>query len=354
MISLYYHIPFCRKKCPYCHFFVLPNKDSAHETLIFALKKEYENKLPLIKDREIASVYIGGGTPTLVDLSWIPIHGEVTVETNPEEVTPSLLERLLSFGVNRLSIGVQSLDDKLLKALGRRHSAEAAKKAVHLAHKAGFKNITIDLMYELPNQTLCSWKHTLQETQKLPITHLSLYNLTFEPKTPFYKNRQTLTPKLPSQEDSLTMLNLAVTSIEEMGLPRYEISAFGKPSIHNSGYWTARPFLGLGPSAFSYWEGERFQNHCSLSKYIQAIKSQTSPVSFTEKLSKESSINERLAINLRLLKGVDLKQFDPLPESTKVNIRTLIKDGLLEEDNTKLRLTEKGILFYDSVGTALI
>ncbi|MCH9613611.1 MAG: Heme chaperone HemW [Chlamydiia bacterium] len=333
---------------------MLPNKESSHQTLLSALKKEYEDKLPLIGNKPIASVYIGGGTPTLVDLSWIPIHGEVTVETNPEEVTPALLDHLLSLGVNRLSIGVQSLDDNLLKTLGRNHNAEKAKAAVRLAHKAGFENITIDLMYELPTQTIASWEHTLRETQKLPITHLSLYNLTFEPHTPFHKNRNKLLPQLPSNADSLTMLNLAITSIEEMGLPRYEISAFGTPSVHNTGYWTARPFLGLGPSAFSYWEGARFRNHCNLNKYVNAIQKSTSPTDFTETLSNTASINERLAVNLRLLKGVDLTEFDPLPETTKNNVDQLINDRLLVQENGTLRLTEKGTLFYDTVGTVLV
>lgn len=354
MISLYYHLPFCRKKCPYCHFFVLPDNASHQSQLIEAIQLETRQKAPLIMGKEIASVYIGGGTPTLSDLSWIPIHGEVTVETNPSEVTPKLLENLLSIGVNRLSIGVQSLDNALLKTLGRDHTAEQAEAAIHLAKEAGFDNITIDLMYELPGQTLASWKETLRRTQLLPITHLSLYNLTFEPGAVFFKQKETLLPLLPNDHDSLAMLNLAIQSIEAMGLPRYEISAFGKPSVHNTGYWTARPFLGLGPSAFSYWNNSRFRNHCNLAKYCKALEENTSPVDFAETLKPDASINERLAVELRLLRGVNLNTFDELPEKTTRSVASLIAEELLEKQGSVLKLTPKGTLFYDTVGSKLI
>lgn len=356
-ISLYFHFPFCSRKCPYCHFFVLPNKSTDKANFLPSLLKEWELRLPLIHNRTIASLYFGGGTPTLLIEGIAAIlerchpDCEITVETNPEDVTPALMSELYRLGVNRISIGVQSLNNTLLKHLGRTHTASAACAAVEITRNAGIENITIDLMYELPYQTLESWKETVTRACALPITHLSLYNLTFEPHTVFHKKQGALSPHLPSPEESADMLAFACNSFEAAGLKRYEISAFGRPSIHNSGYWTGRDFLGFGPSAFSYLEGKRFRNIPHLNKYRKRIEEGHPPVDFEEKLSPLASLHERLAIGLRLMEGMTI---DTLPLSTEKILIELEQEGLITYQRPHLALTPQGCLFYDTVAEKLI
>lgn len=287
-------------------------------------------------------------------LSWInPSDAEITLEANPEDVTLEAMQAFARSGINRVSLGVQSLDNPLLKLLGRHHSSQQASAAVLATYEAGISNITIDLMYEIPQQTLQSWKNTLKQLETLPITHLSLYNLTIEPQTVFYKKRSQLTPLLPSSEDSLLMLNIAVSSLEQMGLKRYEISAFAKEgfaSRHNTGYWLGRPFLGFGPAAFSYFQGKRYRNFCDLKKYSAALLAGSSPIDFSEELSPLASLHERLAVQLRMLDGVNLPDF-PVDEAI---FRKLQDKGWLHLAHNKARLTEQGLLFYDSVAEEII
>ncbi|MCB1106820.1 MAG: radical SAM family heme chaperone HemW [Chlamydiia bacterium] len=355
--SLYFHFPFCRKKCPYCHFYVVPNRDPT--PFIDALLEEWTLRAPQFEGREIASLYFGGGTPTLCIQGIKEIlkrvsAPEITVETNPEEITPELMKTLRALGVNRISIGVQTLDNTLLKHLGREHTANQAIEGVNIAKKGGIDNITIDLMYELPHQTLEIWKETVEKALSLPITHLSLYNLTIEPHTPFKKREKEILPHLPDEETGLAMLNYACKRFEEGGLKRYEISAFardGQISIHNTGYWKGREFLGLGPSAFSYWEGKRFRNVCSLSKYIKTLSEKKLPVDFEEKLPYPASLHEKVAIALRLHEGISLKN---LPPKTLERLSPLQEEGWIKLQGERATLTEKGRLFYDSVAEKII
>ncbi len=365
-ISLYFHIPFCRRKCPYCHFYVVPhetqNETKAANSLLESLRLEWDQNKHLIQEKSIVSVYFGGGTPFLIGpeaiaeiLSWIqpPPNSEITLEANPEDVTLPAMQAFAKAGINRVSLGVQSLDNPLLKVLGRHHSAQQAISAIQATKEAGISNITIDLMYEIPQQTLTSWKNTLTQLETLPITHLSLYNLTIEPQTVFYKKRSELTPLLPSSEESLSMLNLAVASLEKMGLKRYEISAFAKEGFiarHNTGYWLGRPFLGFGPSAFSFFDGKRYRNFCDLKKYSAALAAGNSPVDFTEQLSPLASLHERLAVKLRMLEGVDTKEF-PVGEAL---YQKLQEKGWIDLDQDTARLTDQGLLFYDSVAEEII
>lgn len=361
-VSLYFHIPFCRRKCPYCHFYVVPNENRFEKTLLEALRLEWERNRHLIQGKEIVSVYFGGGTPFLIGpqaikeiLGWIrpPLSAEITLEANPEDVTLSAMQAFAGAGINRASLGVQSLDDALLKVLGRHHSSTQAESAILTTYEAGISNITIDLMYEIPTQTLSSWQQTLGRLSSLPITHLSLYNLTIEPQTVFYKRRSALAPLLPSSEDSLAMLNLAVQKLQQIGLSRYEISAFAKEGYlarHNTGYWVGRPFLGFGPSAFSYFNGKRYRNFCDLKKYAEVLRANQSPVDFEEELSPLASLHERLAVRLRLLEGVDMQDF-PVDPSL---YQKLQDKGWLAIDGSRAKLTEQGLLFYDSVAEEIV
>jgi oxygen-independent coproporphyrinogen-3 oxidase len=364
-ISLYYHIPFCTKKCPYCHFFVIPHKTSLEACLIEGFKREMQWRKAALEEREILTVYFGGGTPSLLAPEIIGeliamVGGspkEITLELNPETVIFQRMEEYKKAGVNRVSIGVQSLAEEELLVLGRGHASSKAIDAVHIAKEAGFDNITIDLMFELPNQTLASWERTLAKAVALPITHLSLYNLTFEPHTSFHKRQKELLPLVPNDDTKAAMLQLAVAMLESAGLMRYEISAFAKDgftSLHNTGYWKARPFLGFGPSAFSYFEGKRFRNACSLQTWSEALRTGSSPVDFEEQLCADAAFNELLAIELRLLSGVNLSTRSPLPSQTQASISRLIGEGLLLQEATTLRLSDKGLLFYDDVASLII
>ncbi len=374
-VSIYFHIPFCTKKCPYCHFYVLPDKSNLKRQLLHSIELEWSSHLSKLKGKEIVSIYFGGGTPTLLSpeqigsiLDWIHSCGiacapdcEITLEANPENVSVQLMKEFLKAGINRVSIGVQSLDDSTLNTLERRHGAKTAISAIEHCCSADIRNISIDLMYDLPGQSISSWQKTLDQVSKLQITHLSLYNLTIEPHTAFFKRKESLIPLLPSPETSLEMLEMAVSSLEASGLRRYEISAFAKDdahSRHNVGYWTGRPFLGLGPSAFSYWEKKRFRNICHLGKYSQALDQGLSPVDFEEELTWPANLKELLAIHLRLIEGVDLRAFEEqngaLTPEMKEDLIKLHEQGLLEYNVRSVKLSRKGLLFYDSVASAII
>lgn len=372
--SLYFHLPFCTRKCDYCHFFVLPDKEDLKNQLQKGLALEWKLVAPQLTHTQLVSIYFGGGTPVLFGperisqiMAWIrssPSYRhrvEVTLEANPEEVTPELLKDYFDAGINRLSIGVQSLDDGLLKNLTRLHNAKKAQETIWAAHEIGFRNVSIDLMYDIPNQTLKSWQRTLEEAAQLPITHLSLYNLTIEPETPFFKRRKTLESLRPPEETSRQMVELARAHLEDTGLIQYEISAYAKPgfhSVHNSGYWKGRPFLGLGPSAFSYWEGKRFQNHAHLGRYCQALEHPSSPVSFEETLEPNASRREHLVLQLRLVEGVELDAFQKIHGQLEPETRRIVADLLDREllcmTNQRLCLTREGHFFYDTIASELI
>lgn len=376
IISLYFHVPFCNKKCHYCHFFVLPNQESLKSDFMKGLQWEWQSILPQLHGKKIASIYFGGGTPYLLGakrigeiLNWIyaklPLEKdkiEITLEANPEDITFEDMQTYRQEGINRISIGLQTLDDQLLTSLGRLHSSVKGITAVEVTQAAGIDNISVDLMYDLPGQTVVSWHKTLETVRLLPITHLSLYNLTIEPHTQFFKNKDRLCQLLPNEQDSLEMYEAAVGACEGIGLQQYEISAFAKPgrfSQHNVGYWTARPFLGLGPSAFSYWQKKRYRNIANLSKYLKLLAEGQSPVDFSEELDPDAHRRELLAVEMRLRQGVDLSSFQQrhgsLEPETMVALHELVKQGLLGENlEDRLKLTHKGVLFYDSVASEII
>ena len=360
--SLYFHIPFCAKKCPYCHFYVIPNEKRFATLLTEGLFLEWEMQKHLLQNFEIVSIYFGGGTPTLYGaeaignlLSHIPISEdcEITVEGNPEDGTLKLFQELKQVGVNRISLGVQSLDDRSLAKLERTHSAKKAKEAIFAVKEANISNLSIDLMYDLPDQTESSWRFSLDVLQNLPIDHLSLYNLTIEPHTSFYRRKDTL--RLPTPKASLNMLELGLERLDALGLKRYEISAFARPgfeSRHNLGYWTFRPFLGLGPSAFSYWNNTRFQNISNIQRYVRMLRQKTSPVHFSETLAPLDHVKERLAVELRLIAGTSLPQ--NLSPQILFSLAKLEQEGLLTISGSNIRLTSRGMLFYDSVASDII
>lgn len=372
--SLYIHLPFCKKKCGYCHFYVTRDDEAAKEALLEAIALHWHAIKEKCKGRKLVSLYFGGGTPTLLspkqigklvelialdyDLSGV----EITLESNPETMTPAAALGYKAVGINRMSFGLQSLDDGELKQLTREHSGERGEEAVVTAFNAGIEEITVDLMYDVPGQTLASWKRTLQRAVELPITHLSLYNLTIEPKTAFSRQRERLQALCPSDELSAEMYREAVTTLEEGGLKQYEVSAFAKSgsySRHNSGYWLGRSFLGLGPSAFSDWDGRRFQQVADLKRYCSEVKSAGDATTFSEELPLKERSRELLAIGLRLKQGLSLKRFEErgalVDEEVRAALKHLVTIGLLQTaDGDTHALTERGFLFYDEVATLLV
>ncbi|MBJ7449350.1 MAG: radical SAM family heme chaperone HemW [Parachlamydiales bacterium] len=373
-ISLYFHIPFCTKKCPYCHFYVLLDNASHRARFLTALKNEWRMRLSLIGDKPIGSIYFGGGTPALLSSDEIKdildmVHSssnvlndcEITIEANPENIDRNKLQGFFDAGINRLSIGVQSFDDDMLKTLDRIHDSRKAIWAIETANQIGFNNISIDIMYDLPGQTPQEFSRTLDIAAKLPITHLSLYNLQIEPNTAFYKRQKELNAIIPRDENSTALLQSAIDHLTASGFEHYEISAFArhqKRSFHNLGYWQARPFLGFGPSAFSYWDKKRFRNCANLLKYEKALFNGQDPVDFSEQLETLSAQNELFAVEMRLLQGVNIPQFEKrhgaLNSLLKKSIEHLISIDLLKKEHDTLSLTKRGIFFYDSVAVELI
>lgn len=373
-ISLYFHIPFCTRKCDYCHFYVLPDQEQAKDQLLKGFQLEWNLLQPLLQGKRVATLYFGGGTPSLFGPSRLAMlleliyqstsimpSAEITLEVNPENVTLELIRAYATAGVNRVSLGIQTLDADLLHLLGRLHRPEMAIQAIHTVYQAGISNISIDLMYDLPKQTLHHWASTLEQVRHLPISHLSLYNLTIEPHTLFFKNQTQLRPWLPDEEASLAMYEMAIEQLEAIGLQQYEISAFAKPhyeSQHNTGYWTGRSFLGLGPSAFSYWEGKRFRNVAHLGRYCRALEAGQLAIDFEEQLDPDAHLRELFVIQLRLRQGVCLKafheQYGMLDAFTQSTLQRLIEEGYLQRENEQIKLTKRGLLFYDSVATELI
>lgn len=332
-------------------------------------------RMEALRGKRIVSLYFGGGTPTKITAEeYAPLFAalynsfleidpdcEITLEANPEDVSFERMKSYRALGFNRVSIGLQSLQPSELITLGRNHSAERAVEALHAVEGAGFKQISVDLMFELPGQTLTSWQQTLGSLSLLPITHLSLYNLTIEPRTLFFKHRSTLEPQRPSDEERLEMLQYAIDYLPTIGLERYEISAFARNnaySRHNTGYWIGRPFFGIGPSAFSFFEGERFSNYAHLGRYLETVNRGSLPVDFKERLPYPQNLQELLAVELRLCEGIDLARFTqrngPLPESFDSTCEILVERGWIEKIGSQIRLTPEGQLFYDSVAVALI
>ena len=353
--GIYIHIPYCTRKCGYCHFYVTTHDSSSERALVQAIEKQWRHWRSQCIGKRLVSLYFGGGTPSLLAPSTVEAlitaigcdsSVEVTLEANPESLDPQRAADFSTAGINRLSIGVQSLDDDLLKLLTRTHTAQQACDAVAAA-AAAIPNVTIDLMYDIPNQTRSSWQQTLATAAALPIQHLSLYNLTIEPGTAFHRRRDQL--RIPSA--TADMYSDAVATLEAAGLEQYEVSAFAKRgaySRHNSGYWLGRPFIGLGPSAFSDWNGRRFQQAPHLRNYCAAIEEKGDATTFSEQLDPAARERELQVLALRLKQGTSIAS----PSSI---LDTLVDQGLLLfTPPDHYRLSRRGFLFYDEVAAALI
>ena len=369
-LSLYIHVPFCTKKCPYCHFYSVGHDEDLKNLFVTALCQEIEDWLSVISQKNVVSVYFGGGTPFLLGprhverlLTLLPIHQgtEITIEANPETTTAPLLKAYRSLGVNRLSVGAQSLSDPILKTLHRAHTSDQTRNVIDAAVATGWTNISIDLMYDIPGMGLSVWERSLEEACRLPIQHLSLYNLVIEPHTPWFRMKAAIESQMPPEEVSTQMIAAAWAITDAHGFSQYEISAFAKKgfhSHHNVGYWQGREFLGFGPSAFSFFKNSRFSNIANIKKYCQAIEQKTSPVEMREEIPAQQRLREMAAIGLRMNFGIDPssleKQWGPADQEFMPTLHRLKDQCLLEQRGNAFCLTARGRLLYDTVAVEII
>lgn len=384
-IALYVHIPFCETKCPYCDF----NTYAAIEPLMPAYGKALQSEIALwgalLHNPEVHSVFFGGGTPSYLPAERIQRalqtirsafrlqpDAEITLEANPGDFTARKLDAYLACGVNRLSIGVQSFDDDLLKILGRRHTAAAAAAAYRMAASAGFRDISIDLMYGLPYQRLEQWQRTLDKALELAPPHISMYCLTLEGGTPMEQwTAQGSMPK-PDVDLAADMYTMAQTEMAQAGYRHYEISNWAQPNMlsrHNLTYWRNEPYLGVGPGAHSYLDKRRFYNIKSPREYISRMQSAsvtavpTPPqaaiaavpvVEDVERIDKSLEMAETLMMGLRLDSGVSIDGFAnrfgaPPSRCYAAAIADLTALGLLHTQGGALRLTERGRMMGNQV-----
>ena len=357
-LGLYIHIPFCAKKCAYCDFYSTFAEGTVIERYLTALEKEI-NKWGGLTDRPIDTIYIGGGTPSLLgerigdivkkvkDSFLVTADAEITVEANPCSISEEFLLSAKKAGVNRLSIGVQSGNDKELKILGRMHTAKKASEAINLAREFGFDNISLDLMLCLPDSNLETLKENLDYITALSPEHISAYMLKIEKNT-LFANKSDL--NLPDEDGEAKQYLYMCEYLENKGYEHYEISNFckeGRESRHNLKYWNCEEYIGIGPSAHSFFEGKRFYYPNDLKGFI--ANSQT--VLDGEGGSRE----EELMLALRLKKGVDITKFyNPLPEDLKQKLKKLEAEDLIEYSHPNISLTDKGMLVSNIIITELI
>src|SRR2546430_2632639 len=361
---LYVHIPFCARICPYCAFYKERADSSQTQRFCEALLREVEE----VRDRfalRPETIFFGGGTPTALttgqlefllgglrdrlDLSRLV---EWTLEANPGSVSPRKAALLREMGVSRISLGVQSWDDDLLKLLGREHNAAQAKASFEILRDAGFANVSIDLMFGLPGQTLTQWETDLEKTIRLQPDHISTYCLTYEEDTEFFL-RHSRGEFREDPESDAQFLEAAMRTLERAGYEHYEISNYARPgfaSAHNRGYWAGHDYLGIGPSAFSTVGMRRFQNVCDYRAYSDRILFGQSAVSSTEILTPEMKRAERIALALRTRDGISSRELEPWPTES----REFVDLGLLREANGNFILTPRGKLLADSVAEAFV
>ncbi len=367
MSALYIHIPLCASRCYYCDFYSSTYKGNRGE-LIDALCKELTLRKDYLKGEPIRTIYFGGGTPSQLSIHELEtvlnniykifncVTEEITIEANPEDLTVSYLHDLSRLPFNRLSIGIQSFHDEELKNINRRHTSQIAIDAVHNAQEAGFSNISIDLIYGLPNQTMASWTDNIEHAIALYVPHISAYSLTFEEKSILTKKLEKGEIKEIDEELSLNMFKTLRERLTHAGILPYEISNFARPgfeSKHNSSYWDGTPYLGIGPSAHSFDGENRQWNIANTRKYIDNITNGT-PYFEIEKLTEKDHFNEFILTGLRRSKGISLnKMRDRFMEEYTLKFlqaaKTFGVDGHLVQQGDRIFLSEDGIFISDFI-----
>ncbi|MDS1029436.1 radical SAM family heme chaperone HemW [Bacillota bacterium LX-D] len=369
-VGLYLHFPFCLQKCNYCDFLSFPADKYTISTYLKALAREMELYQEQGAPWKIDTVYLGGGTPTALEseqlvqvltrcrdfFSWDHVT-EATVEANPGTVDLNKLQQLRCHGINRISFGVQSFDDELLQKMGRIHTSAQAKEGLRLAKKAGFNNLSLDLMFGLPGQTLGQWELTIKEALRIGVQHISAYGLKIEEGTLWGDLEEQGQISLPEEDVTLEMRQLANELLEAAGYNHYEISNYALPgfeSQHNLGYWQYKSFLGLGLGASSQIENRRFMNEKNLPAYIQELNQNRFPIAEEEKLSEKEMMGEQVFLGLRLAQGLDSKAFQrrfkkEIEDVFKEELQELLKFKLVEFNGKYLHLTPKAVPIANQV-----
>ncbi len=369
MNGIYLHIPFCKKKCIYCDFFSKVKGLGTIDKYVSALCSELHRRRDYLPSPEVSTLYIGGGTPSLLSPEQLKrilaiVHSdfilnanaEVTIEANPDDIRETFVLGLEETAVNRISLGVQSFDDKMLKLLNRRHNSKQAVDALGLLAGYGYENISIDLIYGLPGQTLRQWESDVELAMSLPITHLSCYALTYEEGTPLKGMLDAGQICEVDEELSRAMYMMLLDKMESQGWDHYEISNFCRPGYrgkHNSGYWNGMCYLGCGPSAHSYNGVSRCWNVRQIDAYVQSGGGQET-VQEEEYLTDDMRWDETVMVSLRTREGLDLETFSSVfgDSATRVLLDSakqwLNKGDLILVDN-HLKLSRQGLFVSDAI-----
>lgn len=372
MAGIYIHIPFCKSRCIYCGFYSTTLLD-LRKKYINAVCREMELRKNYIRE-PFSTIYLGGGTPSLLDEAEltklflyinnvydVDRNAEITMECNPDDITPEFTNMLSRLSINRVSMGAQTFADSRLRLLHRRHNSDEVKHAVKLLREAGIKNISIDLMFGFPDESLSQWKEDISAALALNVEHISAYSLMYEEDTPLWKMLDTGKVKEIDEELSLTMFKELVCQLTDAGYEHYEISNFARPgyrSRHNSSYWHQVPYIGLGAAAHSFDLNSRQWNVADLKLYIEEINNGIIPME-REELDNDTTFNDIITTALRTSDGIDLNALE-----TRLGKRyrnTLIsaagkhiEQGLLEIRHDRLRLTSEGIFISDMVMSDLM
>ena len=374
--SAYIHIPFCHHICHYCDFNKVFMKGQPVDEYLNFLKKEMQMQLDKYPSDKLSTIFVGGGTPTALDASQLevlclsinenlpysPEEVEFTFEANPGDLTSDKLEVLHQHGVNRLSFGVQSFNDELLKRIGRNHRSKDVYTSIEAAKKAGFENISIDLIYALPGQTVADFKDTLKTALEFDLPHYSSYSLIIEPKTVFYNLMRKGKLSLPPQEAEAEMYSVLMEEMEAAGINQYEISNFAKKgyeSRHNLVYWNNDEYYGFGAGAHGYAKGNRYANFGPLKKYMEPLAEGHLPVIESHEQTKSEKMEEEMFLGLRKTEGVSVARFtEKFGESPfsvfKEAIEEMTQKELLKVEDSYIRLTQKGKFLGNEVFQAFL
>lgn len=373
MAGIYIHIPYCKRFCSYCDFYHVEAPDN-FDNFTEALLTEAERRRSYIGNESVSTIYIGGGTPSVIpvndimkilwklkELFTMDKNSEITIELNPDDISRIYLEDLKTTPVNRISLGIQSWKDADLKLLNRRHNAAQATSALEAVFMAGYENVTIDLIYGIPGMTLKEWAFNLEKSFSYDIKHLSAYHLSFEPGTLVWKMKEKDQINEIDEEESTSQFNLLIDMAVSAGFIHYEISNFGKPgyfSIHNSNYWKQVSYLGLGPSAHSFNGFSRQWNIKDVRKYIKGVKTGTE-ISVREELDRKTRFNEYIMTSLRTMWGIDLdyieSKFEKEGYDYIVNLSLKFIDyGLMNQLKNTLVLTNQGKMISDNIISELM
>lgn len=373
MAGIYIHIPFCKTRCIYCDFYST-TQNELKQRYIHALCKELRMRKEYLRGEPVETIYLGGGTPSQLEkedfeqiFSTInEVYGmnavkEVTLEANPDDLTEEYLAMLRSLPFNRISMGIQTFDDPTLTLLNRRHNSKQAIEAVEHCRKVGFRNISIDLIYGLPNETDERWESDLKQAIALNVEHISAYHLTYEKGTRIYEMLLSHRVREVDEESSVRFFSILIETLKNAGYEHYEISNFCKPGMysrHNTSYWRGIPYLGCGPSAHSFNKHTREWNVASLEQYIESIETDKRDFE-TEYRDIATCYNECIMTSIRTMWGVPMnyvkKEFGPeLWQYCMDMAEPYLKSRKLELENDYLRLTQKGIFISDGIMSDLM